>query len=138
MLAYYKGGFNEYTIRVDQATASSSLHLVIYTEDMTTQDTYSAVFSPNQFTYDPYESMVTFSYNFDGTQPPPPVGTQYRAKLAAWQSGSGQALDSNIIWHGSFSVFQSQSISKPEYTNQIPLSSGSISHDTFNEYIILT
>jgi hypothetical protein len=71
--------------------------------------------------------MVTFSYNFDGTQPPPPVGTQYRAKLAAWQSGSGQALDSNIIWHGSFSVFQSQSISKPEYTNQIPLSSGSIS-----------
>jgi hypothetical protein len=135
MLAYYKGGYNEYTIRVEQAIASSSLHLVIYTEDMTTQDTYSAVFSPNQFTYDPYESMVTFSYNFDIAQNPP-VGTQYRAKLAAWQSGSGQPLDSDIIWHGSFSVFQSQSIDKPAYTNQIPLS-GSVSHDTLNEYIIL-
>jgi hypothetical protein len=102
---------------------------------MTTQDTYSAVFSPNQWTYNEYESMASFSYNFDIAQNPP-VGTQYRAKLAAWESGSGNPLDGNIIWHGSFSVFQSQSIDKPSYTNQIPLS-GSISHDTLNEYIIL-
>jgi len=110
--------------------------LVIYTEDMTTQDTYSAVFSPNQFTYDPYESIVTFSYNFDVAQNPP-VGTQYRARLAAWQSGSGQPLDSDIIWHGSFSVFQSQSIDKPNYINQIPADDQYISHVTDNQYIIL-
>jgi hypothetical protein len=134
MLAYYKGGFNQYTVRVEQIP-SGSTYLVIYTEDMTTQDTYSAVFSPNQWTYNEYESMASFSYSFDVALNPP-VGTQYRAKLAAWESGSGQPLDGNIIWHGSFSVFQSQSIDKPAYTNQIPLS-GSISHDTLNEYIIL-
>jgi hypothetical protein len=135
MLAYYKAGYNQYTIRVEQIP-SGSTYLVIYTEDMTTQDTNSSVFSPNQWSYNEYESFVSFSINFD-IAPNPPVGTQYRAKLAAWESGSGKPLDGNIIWNGSFSVFQSQSISKPEYTNQIPLS-GSISHDTLNEYIILT
>jgi hypothetical protein len=135
MLAYYKGGYNQYTIRVEQIP-SGSTYLVIYTEDMTTQDTNSSVFSPNQWSYNEYESFVSFSINFD-IAPNPPVGTQYRAKLAAWESGSGKPLDGNIIWNGSFSVFQSQSIDKPAYTNQIPLS-GSISHDTLNEYIILT
>jgi hypothetical protein len=134
MLSFYKGGYNQYTIRVEQIP-SASKYLVVYTEDMTTQDTYSAVLSPNQWSYDAYESFVSFSYNLDIAQNPP-VGTQYRARLAAWESGSGKPLDGDIIWHGSISVFQSQSIDKPAYTNQIPLS-GSISHDTLNEYIIL-
>ena len=134
MLPFYKGGWNQYTTRVEQIP-SGSTYLVIYIEDMTTQDQFSSVFSPNQWSYEPYESIATFSYNIDVALNPP-VGTQYRAKLAAWQSGSGQPLDGNIIWHGSISVFQSQSIDKPSYTNQIPLS-GSISHDSNNEYIIL-
>ena len=44
---------------------------------------------------------------------------------------------SGSIWNGSIQVYQSQSIDKPVYKNQIPLEGIYISNVTDNEYIIL-
>jgi len=56
------------------------------------------------------------------------VGQEFRATLI---KGTTE------LWNGSIQVFGSQSVSKPEYINQIPINSGSISSDSSNEYIIM-
>jgi hypothetical protein len=56
------------------------------------------------------------------------VGEQYRAYISDGTSS---------IWHGSISVFASQSIDKPAYQSQLGVEEVYVSNVTDNEYIIL-
>ena len=123
MLTYYSSSNNVWTFRV-QPTGSSNL--TMHLQDMTTLVNTSA--SISNYTYDPYESKLAFTGSQIPTLVSASVGTQYRAYIS----------DTNCsIWHGSISVFTSQSVNKPTYVNQIPLEDVYISNVTDNEYIIL-
>jgi hypothetical protein len=68
--------------------------------------------------------MASFTASISGAY----VGQEFRATLT---NGVSE------LWNGSIQIFGSQSVSKPEYINQIPINSGSISADSSNEYIIM-
>ncbi len=122
MLTYYSSGSNIWTFRV-QPTGSSALTL--HLQDMTTQVNTSASLSYN---YNAYESKLSFTASQVPTLVSASVGTQYRAYISDTTCS---------IWHGSVSVFTSQSVDKPNYVNQIPLENVYVSNVTDNEYIIL-
>ena len=119
MLAYYISGSNAFTIRT-APTASSNLTL--HLQDMLLLTNQSSSISP--YTYNAYESMLSFTASINGAQ----VGSEYRAYISDGTSS---------IWNGSIQVYTSQSIDKPNYTNQIPLQDVYISRLSENEYIIL-
>jgi hypothetical protein len=119
MLAYYISGSNDYTIRTHPTGSSVlSLHL----QDMYTLKNYSS--SLGAYTYNPYESILYFTASISSAI----VGEQYRAYISDGTSS---------IWNGSFSVFASQSVDKPNYTNQLGVEERYVSNVTENEYIIL-
>lgn len=118
MLAYYISGSNTFTIRT-APTGSSTLTL--YLQDMMTLKNTSSSIYP--YTYNAYESMLSFTASLTSS-----IGAEYRAYITSGTSS---------IWNGSIQVFQSQSIDKPNYTNQIPLEKLYVSNLTDNEYIIL-
>lgn len=122
MLTYYSSGSNVWTFRV-QPTGSSALTL--YMQDMTTLANTSASLSYN---YDAYESKLSFTASQVETLVSASVGTQYRAYISDTTCS---------IWHGSISVFTSQSIDKANYVNQIPLEDVYISNVSENEFVIL-
>jgi hypothetical protein len=138
MLPYYKEMFNGYTIRVNQIPSGSD-YLALRLQDMTTQADYGVLFNPGQWSYDEYESFVSFSVNLDTTTNQAPVGNQFRATLtpAYVPSGSEFVAYNDDVWHGTFQFFQSQSLDKPNYINQIPLAEQYVSNVTDNDYIIL-
>jgi len=119
MLAYYISGSNNYSFRV-APTGSSSLTLKL--QNMLTLENTSSSISP--YTYEPYEGILNWTASISGAL----VGAQYRAYISD-NTGS--------IWHGSFSVFASQSIDKPAYENQLGVEERYISNLTDNEYIIM-
>lgn len=121
MLTYYISGSNGYTIRT-QPTTSNEYTMSL--QDMTQLNNITA--SLVSISYDSYESILTFTASIGGTT----IGEEYRAKIL--NSGSDEP-----IWHGTIQVYQSQSIDKPEYVNQIPLDGNEVSHTSANEYIIL-
>jgi hypothetical protein len=123
MLTYYSSSNNVWTFRV-QPTGSSNL--TMHLQDMTTLVNTSA--SISNYSYDAYESKLSFTGSQVQTLVSASVGTQYRAYISDTTCS---------IWHGSISVFTSQSINKPTYVNQIPLEDVYISNVTDNEYIIL-
>jgi hypothetical protein len=123
MLTFISSGSNIWTFRV-QPTGSSNL--TMYLQDMTTLQNYSA--SLSNYTYDPYESELSFTGSQISTLVSASVGTQYRAYISDTTCS---------IWHGSVAVFTSQSLNKSSYVNQIPLENVYISNVTDNEYIIL-
>jgi len=116
MLSYYISGSNTFTIRT-KPTGSSNLTL--HLQDMYTLVNQSS--SIVNYNYKPYESMLSFTASVDS----PMVGSEYRAYISDTTCS---------IWHGSIQVYASQSIDKPNYTNQ---NDGYISNVTENEYIIL-
>ena len=118
MLAYYQSGSNIYTIRT---APTGSTSLTLYLQDMLTLKNTSSSISP--YTYNAYESMLSFTASLTAS-----IGAEYRAYIT-----SG---DTNI-WNGSIQVYTSQSIDKPNYTNQIPLEKEFKSRISTNEYIIL-
>jgi hypothetical protein len=122
MLTYFSSGSNVWTFRV-QPTGSSALTL--HLQDMTTQVNTSASLSYN---YDAYESKLSFTASQVQTLVSASVGTQYRAYISDTTCS---------IWHGSISVFTSQSVDKNDYVNQIPLENVYISNVTENEFVIL-
>lgn len=122
MLTYYSSGSNVWTFRV-QPTGSSALTL--HMQDMTTLENTSASIT---YSYDAYESELSFTASQVQTLVSASVGTQYRAYISDTTCS---------IWHGSISVFTSQSVDKPTYVNQIPLENVYISNVTDNEYIIM-
>ena len=118
MLAYYISGSNIFTIRTaPTGSQSRTLHL----QDMMTLRNSSSSISP--YSYNAYESMLSFTASLNAY-----VGDEYRAYISDGTSS---------IWHGSIQVYTSQSIDKPNYTNQIPLEHVYKSNLTNNEYIIL-
>jgi len=123
MLTFISSGSNIWTFRV-QPTGSSNL--TMYLQDMTTLQNYSA--SLSNYTYDPYESELSFTGSQISTLVSASVGTQYRAYINDTTCS---------IWHGAVAVFTSQSVNKSSYDNQIPLENVYISNVTDNEYIIL-
>ena len=122
MLTYFSSGSNVWTFRV-QPTGSSALTL--HLQDMTTQVNTSASLS---YSYNEYESMLSFTASQVPTLVSASVGTQYRAYISDTTCS---------IWHGSISVFTSQSMDKPSYISQIPLEDVYISNVTENEFVIL-
>jgi hypothetical protein len=98
----------------------------MYLQDMTTLVDTSA--SISSYKYNAYESELSFTGSLIPTLVSASVGTQYRAYINDTTCS---------IWHGSISVFTSQSVDKPNYVNQIPLEDVYVSNVTDNEYIIL-
>ena len=123
MLTYYSSSYNVFTFRV-QPTGSSNL--TMHLQNMETLVNTSA--SISNYTYDPYESKLAFTGSQIPTLVSASVGEQYRAYISDTTCS---------IWHGSISVFTSQSVNKPTYVNQIPLQDVYVSNVTDNEYIIL-
>ena len=123
MLTYYSSSKNVWTFRV-QPTGSSNL--TMYLQDMTTLVDTSA--SISSYKYNAYQSELSFTGSIIPTLVSASVGTQYRAYINDTTCS---------IWHGSISVFTSQSVDKPNYVNQIPLEDVYVSNVTDNEYIIL-
>lgn len=80
--------------------------------------------SMSSITYNGYECMIGFTGSISGAY----VGAEYR--LALYNSGTIEP-----IWHGSLQTYQSASIDKAVYENQIP---PVISHQADSTYIILT
>ena len=123
MLAYYISGSNYYTFRTEP-TASSNL--VLQLQDMLTlQNTTASVSASGRpYTYDAYESKLNWTASLASAS----IGDQYRASITDGTSS---------IWHGSISVFASQSINKPEYVSQLGVEERYKSNLTDNEYIIM-
>jgi len=122
MLTYYSSGSNIWTFRV-QPTGSANLTL--HMQDMTTQVNTSASLN---YSYDTYESKLSFTASQVPTLVSASVGTQYRAYISDTTCS---------IWHGSIQVFTSQSVDKPSYINQIPLENLYISNVSENQFVIL-
>jgi len=123
MLAYYISGSNYYTFRTEP-TASSNL--VLQLQDMLTlQNTTASVSASGRpYTYDAYESKLNWTASLVSAS----IGDQYRASITDGTSS---------IWHGSISVFASQSVNKPEYVSQLGVEERYKSNLTDNEYIIM-
>jgi hypothetical protein len=119
MLAYFISGSNNYSFRI-APTGSSTLTLNLQNM-LTLVNTTSSI---NPYTYDAYESILNWTASINGAQ----TGDQYRAFITDTTSS---------IWNGSFSVFASQSIDKPDYENQLGVEERYISNLTDNEYIIM-
>jgi len=118
MLSYHISQSNEYTFRTEP-TASN-----VFTMSM--QDMYTLqnlTMSMSDITFEGYESYISFTGSISGAI----VGSEYR--LALYNQGASDA-----IWHGSLQCYQSSSVDKSIYDNQIP---PVISHASENRYIIL-
>jgi hypothetical protein len=118
MLAYYQSGSNIFTMRT---APTGSSNLVLHLQNMMTLTDSSSSISP--YSYNAYESMLSFTASLTAS-----VGAEYRAYITSGTSS---------IWNGSIQVYTSQSIDKPNYTNQIPLEDAYVSRVSTNEYIIL-
>ena len=135
MLTYYLGGYNDYTIRTKQICSGSN-YLRVTLQNMMTQDNYSFINGPGQWSYNECESIVSMSFNLSISSNSI-VGDQYRVYLTPAISNSTTPFTyCEDVWHGSLAVFTSQSIDKPGYVNQIPEGETFISRDSVNEYIV--
>jgi hypothetical protein len=135
MLTYYLGGYNDYTIRTKQICSGSN-YLRVTLQNMMTQDNYSFINGPGQWSYNECESIVSMSFNLSISSNSV-VGDQYRVYLTPAISNSTTPFTyCEDVWHGSLAVFTSQSIDKPGYVNQIPEGETFISRDSVNEYIV--
>lgn len=123
MLTYYSSSNNIWTFRV-QPTGSSNL--TMYLQDMYTLVNTSA--SLSNYSYDAYESKLSFTASQVRTLVSSSVGSEYRAYINDTTCS---------IWHGSINVFTTQPVDKTSYVNQIPLENVYVSNVTDNEYIIL-
>jgi hypothetical protein len=119
MLGYYISQSNEYTFRTEP-TASNQFTMSL--QNMTTLENTTA--SLSGITFSGYESYIGFTASISGAV----VASEYRAVLYnATPTGSAD------IWRGTIQVYQSQSIDKSVYENQIPPVT---SHESENKYII--
>lgn len=119
MQAYYISGSNVFTFRTEP-TSSATLDLHLQNM-LTLVNTTSSI---STYTYDAHESLLSFTASIADAK----VGDEWRAFI---KSGNSE------IWHGTINVFASQSIDKPNYTNQIPLEDVYVSRVSDNEYIIM-
>lgn len=134
MLTYFLPGSNNYKIRTAQIPSGSNF-LRVDLQNMLTNQSYSILNSGSQWSYDQCESIVNISLNlntFIGAN----VADEYRISLIPGISSSTTALTyQDPVFHGSLQVFVSQSISKPEYINQIPIEDEFVSNDSTNTFV---
>lgn len=123
MLTFYSSGSNIWTLRV-QPTGSSNLTLNL--QNMYTLENTSA--SIANYSYDAYESKLSFTASQVSELVSASVGSEYRAYISDTTCS---------IWHGSIQVYTSQSLNKTANVNQIPLQDVYKSNVSDNEYIIL-
>ena len=122
MLTYHISQSNSYTFRTEP-TASNSNEFTMSLQDMFTLQ--NSTMSMTNITYNPYESFIGFTGSISSSI----VGSEYRAVLYnATTSGSVS------IWHGSVQCYQSGTLDKSVYENQIPPVT---SHASENKYIIM-
>lgn len=119
MQAYYISGSNVFSFRT-APTSSQTLRLDL--QNMLTLVNSSSFI--DSYEYNAYESLLQFTASISDAR----VGDEWRASI---KSGT------NEIWHGTINVFTSQSVDKPNYTNQIPLENVYVSRVSDNEYIIM-
>jgi hypothetical protein len=122
MLTYHISQSNSYTFRTEP-TASTSNEFTMSLQDMFTLQ--NSTMSLSNITYNGYESMLGFTASISGAM----VSSEYRATL--YNATPSGAVD---IWHGSVQCYQSGTLDKSVYENQIP---PVISHASENKYIIL-
>mgnify|MGYP003630348101 FL=1 len=131
MLSYYISQSNEFVVRT-QPTASLVVSGSGTAEDMTLvlQDmmTYSSSYYnlSGSYTYNPYESILTFSQSLEGNVE---NAQEFIVHLSGSVSGS--------VYSGTMQVYASQSIdnqSKTVYTTQ---NEEFISNTTDNDYIVI-
>jgi hypothetical protein len=133
MLTYFLGGYNNYTIRTAQIPSGSN-YLRVDVQNMLTQENYSFLNSPGQWSYNQCESMVDISFDLDIALTVN-IGDEYRMFLTpAITSSTTPFTYLDPVWHGSLQVFASQSVEKPDYVNQIPYEETFISADTNNTF----
>ena len=121
MQSYYISQSNSYTFRTEP-TASTLNEFTMSLTDMMGLNTFTA--SLSGITYEGYESYIGFTASISGAV----VAAEYRAVLY-----NGTPSGSADIWRGTFQVYESQSIDKSVYENQIPPIT---SHESENKYII--
>ena len=132
MLTYYNVGYNGYQFRVAPINPQAT-YLKCELQNMYTLVNNSFIMSPGQFSYDPYESIVSMSFQLTNTDTPQP-GAEYRMTLTPYILNCGYT---DPVWHGTLQVFTSQSVDKANYTNQIPLDDTYVSNVSENKYVIL-
>jgi hypothetical protein len=128
MLTYFTSASNDYTIRVSavQPANDGSYNFgSLYLQNMTTLE--NTIVMLDYASYNPYESLLSFTPNISDAI----TAAEYRATITA-------ANIADEIWHGSIQVFTSQSVSKENYINQIPLDNTFVSNVSENKYVILT
>jgi len=134
MLTYFLPGSNNYKIRTAQIPSGSNF-LRVDLQNMLTNDSYSILNSGSQWSYDQCESIVNISFNLN-TLIGVNVADEYRISLIPGISSSAVALTyQDPVFHGSLQVFASQSISKPEYINQIPVEDEFVSNASTNTFV---
>lgn len=123
MLTYYLPNTNTFTIRTED-TGSGNLHLIV--QNMYTLENLEYELG---YTFLPYENLLTFDVLLTSAS----VGTEYRAYIVDHDGTTPE------IWHGAIQVYTSQSVDKPNYTNQIPLENqykSNVTPNRYTEYII--
>jgi hypothetical protein len=119
MLSYYIDKNNEFVIRTQDTGSGSTLSLDLYDMLELTTSSYDLT---GQYTFNPYENILTFSQSLDDLR----TAQEFLAEINDSVSGS--------IWRGSIQVYASQSVDKTVYNTQ---NDGYVSYETDNEYIVL-
>jgi len=133
MLTYFLPDYNNYKIRTQQLPANTA-YMRVDVQNMLTNEDYSFLANPGQWSYNECESIVDISFNLD-IPLNVNVGDEYRIFFTPGITSSTQPFTyGDPVWHGSLQVFASQSVDKPSYVNQIPLE-GRISMDSDNTFI---
>ena len=134
MLTYFLPGFNTYQIRTKQIP-SGSTYLRVDTQNMLTNEDYSFLLNPGQWSYNECESIVNISFSLT-IATDAKVGDQYRLVLTpAITSSTTPFTYLDPVWNGSIAVFASQSVDKPAYVNQIPVDETFKSRASSNEFV---
>jgi len=128
MLSYYISQSNEFVVRTQNTASlnvSGSEDMTLVLEDMMT---YSSSYYnlSGSYTYNPYESILTFSQSLEGSVN---TGDEFIVHLSGSVSGS--------IYSGTMQVYASQSVDNDDKTVYITQNEEFISNTTDNQYIVI-
>ena len=128
MLSYYISQSNQFTVRTQDTASlnvSGSEDMTLVLEDMMT---YSSSYYDlsGSYTYNPYESILTFSQSLEGSVK---TGDEFIVHLSGSVSGS--------IYSGTMQVYASQSADNNDKVVYVTQNEEFISNTTDNQYIVI-
>ena len=128
MLSYYISQSNEFVVRTQNTASlnvSGSEDMTLVLEDMMT---YSSSYYnlSGSYTYNPYESILTFSQSLEGSVK---TGDEFIVHLSGSVSGS--------IYSGTMQVYASQSADNNDKVVYVTQNEEFISNTTDNQYIVI-